>query len=131
MRKIILDTNGYTSFLAGDEHVLAELAKADIVYMSIFVLGELNTGFEGGRNNKKNKKLLDKFLKKPTAKILDATFETSEVFGKVKNSLKQAGTPLPINDIWIASHALETGSVLVTYDNHFSKIPGLRIWDEL
>jgi tRNA(fMet)-specific endonuclease VapC len=46
----------------------------------------------------------------------------------VKQNLKKAVTPLPINDVWIAAHALETGSTLVTYDNHFKKIAGIRRW---
>ena len=51
------------------------------------------------------------------------------MFGKVKRSLAQAGTPIPINDVWIAAHTLETGCTLVTYDAHFKKVAGLRIWD--
>lgn len=34
--------------------------------------------------------------------------ETAEVFGSLKNKLKKAGTTLPINDVWIAAHGLET-----------------------
>jgi predicted nucleic acid-binding protein len=49
----------------------------------------------------------------------------------IKSSLKKAGQPLPLNDVWIAAHALETGSVLVTYDSHFSDVPGLRTWEGL
>ena len=48
----------------------------------------------------------------------------------VKQDLKKAGTPLPINDVWIAAHTLETGSTLVTYDGHFKKIAGIRRWDK-
>jgi tRNA(fMet)-specific endonuclease VapC len=45
-------------------------------------------------------------------------------------SLRKSGTPIPINDVWIAAQCLETGSLLVTYYNHFAQIPGLRLWDE-
>ncbi len=47
----------------------------------------------------------------------------------MKKIIKKSGTSLPINDIWIAAHALETGSVVVTYDIHFKSIPGLRLWE--
>lgn len=129
MNKIILDTNAYSSFLAGDKEVLDILAKSKITYMSIFVLGELYAGFKGGTKELRNSKMLADFLHKPTVATIDATQETSEIFGTIKNFLKKAGTPLPINDIWIASHAVETGAVIVTYDKHFKKIAGLRIWD--
>jgi predicted nucleic acid-binding protein len=49
----------------------------------------------------------------------------------IKDMLKHAGRPIPINDVWIAVHALEYGAVLVTLDNHFLSIPGLRIWDNI
>ena len=131
MRTILLDTNAYASFLGGDKNVLEALGSAEIVYLSIVVLGELYAGFLGGSRIKDNKKILHNFLKKPTVQILNATAETSEIFGMLKDSLKKAGTPLPINDVWIAAHAFETGSVVITYDHHFTKVSGLRLWESL
>lgn len=131
MKNIILDTNAYTQLLAGDENVLDGVASAETVFMSIFVLGELHAGFSGGKKERKNRDILNKFLSRPSVKILNATYETATVFGSIKNSLKQAGTPLPINDVWIAAHGIETGSIIVSYDTHFNRIPGLRLWDRL
>ncbi len=131
MKKIVLDTNAYTRLLAGEEDVLDAIGTAETVYMSIFVLGELYAGFAGGTKERENKDTLNRFLLKPSVKILNATAETAEVFGVVKQDLKTAGTPLPINDVWIAAHTLETGSTLVTYDNHFKKIAGIRRWDKV
>lgn len=131
MKKILLDTNAYSRFLAGDENVLAALIEAHITYMSVFVMGELFAGFIGGSREGENINLLKRFLQKPTINILNATPDTAEIFGAIKNNLKKAGTPLPINDIWIASHALETGSEVVTYDAHFTKIPSLRLWSRI
>ena len=62
---------------------------------------------------------------------MNATKETSEIFGQIKHTLKMVGTPMPINDVWIASHVFETGSLLISYDAHFSKVHGLRLWDEI
>jgi tRNA(fMet)-specific endonuclease VapC len=130
MKKIVLDTNAYTRLLTGEEDVLDVIGTAETVYMSIFVLGELYAGFAGGTKKRGNRDTLNRFLLKPSVKILNATSETAEVFGMVKQDLKRAGTPLPINDGWIAAHALETGSTLVTYDAHFEKIAGIRQWDK-
>jgi tRNA(fMet)-specific endonuclease VapC len=131
MKKIILDTNAYTRLLTGEEDVLDVIGTAETVYMSIFVLGELHAGFAGGTKERGNKDTLNRFLLKPSVKILNATSETAEVFGVLKQDLKKAGTPLPINDVWIAAHALETGSILITYDGHFKKIAGMRRWDKV
>jgi len=131
MKKIVLDTNAYTRLLAGEEDVLDVIGTTETVYMSIFVLGELYAGFAGGTKERENKDTLNRFLFKPSVKILNATAETAEVFGAVKQDLKKARTPLPINDVWIAAHALETGSILVTYDGHFKNIAGIRHWDKV
>jgi tRNA(fMet)-specific endonuclease VapC len=131
MKKIILDNNAYTRLLTGEEDVLDVIGTAETVYMSIFVLGELHAGFAGGTKERGNKDTLNRFLLKPSVKILNATSETAEVFGVLKQDLKKAGTPLPINDVWIAAHALETGSILITYDGHFKKIAGMRRWDKV
>lgn len=128
MKKILLDTNAYVSYLRGDDKVLEYLAQAENVYMSVFVLGELFAGFKAGKKEKENRRILERFLQKSTVSTLEATVETADIFGLIMALLRQTGKPLPINDIWIAAHALETGSVLVTYDEHFRMIPGLRLW---
>jgi tRNA(fMet)-specific endonuclease VapC len=131
MKKVLLDTNAYVRFLRGDEKVMGYLAQADTVHMSVFVLGELFAGFKSGSKEKSNNRLLEKFLLKPTVSVLEATMETADIFGFIMASLRKSGTPIPINDVWIAAHCLETGSILITYDDHFAQIPGLRLWDEL
>jgi tRNA(fMet)-specific endonuclease VapC len=129
MKKIVLDTNAYSNLLIGANEVLDIIAATDIVYMSVFVLGELYAGFKGGTKEKYNIEILNNFLHKPTVKILNATNETAEFFALVKNQLKKKGKPIPVNDIWISAHAIESGSLLVTYDNHFNSIENLRVWD--
>lgn len=131
MKKVILDTNAYTQLLAGEEDVLDAISAAETVYMSIFVLGELYAGFIGGTREPENKETLHRFLLKPSVKILNATSETAEVFGLLKSNLQKAGIPLPINDVWIAAHAIETGSVVITHDAHFERIAGLRLWERI
>lgn len=54
--------------------------------------------------------------------------ETADVFAEVKTALTLKGTPIPLNDVRISAHCLETSSVLVTYDGHFAAVGGLRIW---
>jgi tRNA(fMet)-specific endonuclease VapC len=96
--------------------------------MSIFVLGELFAGFKGGSKEAPNLELLERFLRKPTVRVLNATAETTEVFGQLKAALKKAGPPLPINNVSIAANAVEIGATLVSFGRHFEKILGLKIW---
>jgi tRNA(fMet)-specific endonuclease VapC len=128
MKKVLIDTNAYTALLNGDESVLDALAQAKTVFMSVFVLGELYAGFKRGNKEAQNRSQLDDFLQRPSVRILTATQETSDIFGTIKTRLRTAGTPIPINDVWIAAHATESGSHLVTYDSHFNSVAGILLW---
>ena len=129
-KKILLDTNAYSHYLRGNQKVLSVLASSEEILLSVFVLGELYYGFRGGSNESSNKLILEQFIDKPNVKIIRASRDTAEIFAIAKHNLKKSGNPIPLNDVWIAAHALETGSVLVTYDHHFQKIENLRIWDQ-
>lgn len=131
MSKIILDTNAYTNFVKGDEKVARYIEKASKIYLSIIVIGELLAAFKKGEFEQKNKKVLRKFMDKTKVSVMDASWETASEYGEVKHILEKQGRPIPTNDIWIAAHAMETGAKIITYDKHFLKIPGLRVWDEL
>lgn len=129
MKKILLDTNAYSNYLKGDQVVFDEIVNSERVYVSIFVIAELLTGFKGGNKEKENRSILNKFLSKSTVEVLKAGVETSETFSEIKHVLKSQGTPIPINDVWIAAHVRESGATLITYDKHFEHISGLRIWE--
>lgn len=128
MSRILLDTNAYGHLLAGDVKVVDEVAEAKQVILSVFVLGELLAGFRGGSKLAQNRQILRAFFAKPTVVFISASEETAEIFGQIKDALRKTGTPIPINDVWIAAQAMETGSTLITYDDHFRRVPGLRLW---
>ena len=130
MNRILLDTNAYTAFLTGDKRVLNALTEAGTAFLSAIVIGELYAGFCGGNRLKENKALLARFLQKSNVRVLDVTAETGEVFGQIKNELQKAGTPIPLNDVWLAAQAMETGSVIVSFDAHFDQVSGLRRWTQ-
>jgi tRNA(fMet)-specific endonuclease VapC len=128
MTRVLLDTNAYAAFCSGDRSVLDALAGAEAVYLSVIVLGELHAGFRGGSRRAENERALKEFLAKPTVSPLQLSVETAEIFGEVKDRLKRAGTPIPVHDVWLAAQAVETGSVLVSFDANFRRVPGLRLW---
>jgi len=129
MKRALPDTNAISSLFSGDEKVLHHLAEAEQILMSIFVLAELYAGFKGGSKEKQNRELLKNFISKKSVEILNATMETAEFFAVIKNKLKIAGKPIPLNDVWIAAHALEHNAEIISYDKHFTLIEGLHIWN--
>ena len=130
MRAVLLDTNAFTALFQGDLGVLDVVAKADTVYASAIVIGELEAGLRGGNRYAANVEVLDRFLAKPSVAVLPVSRETGECFGRVKQTLKSKGTPIPINDVWLASQCMETGAVLITFDRHFDAVDGLRVWSQ-
>jgi predicted nucleic acid-binding protein len=53
--------------------------------------------------------------------------ERLQVCLELVRQMRQAGTPLLTNDLWVAATAMETGARLVTYDDHFQHVPGLLV----
>ena len=127
--KVLLDTNALSALWHGDERILEALDQAEQVLLSVIVLGELHAGFRGGSRLVENRARLNDFLGKPLVEALEVSAETSEVYGQIKDSLRKAGNPIPINDVWLSAQALETGAVLVTFDEHFRHVAGLRRWE--
>ena len=74
------------------------------------------------REPESNEAELSDFLSNPVEEILVADAEVSRHFAEIAVDLRQAGTPLPTNDRWIAATAARAGALVLTYDNHFDKI---------
>lgn len=123
----ILDTNAYSDFVRGDASVADFLNKADIVYVPVIVVGELKRGFYYGTRVKENIDNLEKFLTKPRTNLLEITEETAEHYGVLAAYLKTQGTPIPINDIWIAALCLQYDLPLLTSDSDFQKLPQITL----
>ena len=121
--RLLVDTSAYSAFMRGHGAIKAALQEADEIFVNSIVLGELRAGFIKGRRRRKNDDELNTFLASPRVKLLDVTEETAERYAVILNSLWQAGTPIPTNDIWIAASAMEHGLELLTSDEHYQKVP--------
>jgi tRNA(fMet)-specific endonuclease VapC len=127
MKAILLDTNAVSALFNGDTLVLDYLAKAERVFLSTVVMGELQAGFYMGSKVRENQTHLENLLSRPTVEILPVTAETSDYYGRLVAALRKEGHPIPVNDIWIAAQTLEQGAILISFDKHFSHVPGLRV----
>lgn len=127
MNDLLIDTNVYTQAMRGESSVAGILRRAPRVAISAISIGELLAGFLGGANERRNREDLAEFLDLPRVELLALTERTAEFYAGVLTSLRQAGTPVPTNDVWIAACALEHGLHLYTLDQHFTRIPGLLL----
>ena len=122
---VCLDTNAYSHLKRKEKALCDCVDEADRVIVPIIVLGELMVGFETGTRKAENIASLENFLTLPGVEIAYLNRETTERYGMLYKILRTQGTPIPTNDIWIAAISMETGSRLISYDEHFNKVPGL------
>ena len=123
--RLVLDTSAYSHFRAGDERVLDLIAAAEVVFLPTIVLGELEAAFALGRREHENRTLLAELLAEPFISILPVTPMVARRYGRLFADLRRAGTPIPINDIWIAATALDCGGHLLSFDGDFKSIASL------
>lgn len=122
MMRVLLDTSAYSAYMRGHPEVKVGLQQADEIYLTPVVLGELLVGFMRGRRRKKNEKELRTFLSSPRVSVVDVNEETAARYAVILNSLWEAGTPVPTNDIWIAATAMQHGLRLLTSDVHYRSV---------
>lgn len=124
--RLALDANRYSDFWNGEAAVVSVLEDADEVYLPLIVLGELRAGFLNGSRAAENETTLRRFMQKPDVHVLLPDEQTTHQYATVSRQLRQQGTPIPSNDIWIAALTLQHGLTLYARDKHFDHIPQLQ-----
>ena len=121
---MILDTNAISGLLAGDADLEVVLAVAERHHLPVVVLGEYRFGLIGSRYRKDLERQLDILERESFVLCLDP--ETARLYAAVRHELKQQGTPIPENDLWVAALARQYNQTIVSRDGHFDWVPGVR-----
>ena len=127
--KYLLDTN-ICIYIAKEKPrgVLTRFETLHIgeVGMSVITYGELMFG--AYKSNYAHKALNNLEALESYIPALPIPTNCADHYGKIRNFLKEQGTPIGANDLWIAAHALALGIALVTNnEKEFSRIPDLRV----
>lgn len=125
--RVALDTNRYRDLCDGDEDVIRVLEEAESVHVPFVVLGELRAGFALGSKGRRNESVLQLFLTKPGVEVLYPDDTTTRFYAGLFRQLRQQGTPIPTNDLWIAALVVERNLALCSRDEHFRYLPQLNI----
>jgi tRNA(fMet)-specific endonuclease VapC len=120
--RLLVDTNCLTGALRGDSSIVDAVERAEEVWIPFVALAEIKAGFAGGTRVTKNETLLQAFLRLPGVGVLFADRGTTDVYARLVTSLRRAGTPIPTNDLWIASLAVQHELPLLSRDKHFRKV---------
>jgi tRNA(fMet)-specific endonuclease VapC len=123
--RVALDTSAYSALMRGHRDLASVVRRAETVLVPAVVAGELLYGFRYGSRFEENAARLEAFLETPSVSLLAVTLVTADRFGRIATLLREHGTPIPTNDIWIAAQAMEAGADLLSSDAHFAVVEGL------
>lgn len=121
---MILDTNGLSAVADGAPSLEPILREAPEIAVPVIVLGEYRYGIGQSRNRQRYEDWLAESIR--NYRVLEVNEETSGFYAAVRSELKKAGTPIPSNDVWVASLCRQHSLPLLSRDRHFDLVRGLR-----
>lgn len=121
---MILDTNAVSGILAGDPAIEPLLRSADRHHLPIIVIGEYRFGLRGSRRRTTLEPLFERLIRESL--VLELDERTAECYAAIRDELKSAGCPIPENDLWIAALARQHALEILTRDQHFDDVLGVR-----
>jgi len=121
---MILDTNALSALLDGDKALVDILWVVDEQTIPAVVLGEYRFGLMRSRFRRKLEKVLDQLEAESNILRIDAG--TARFYARTRHKLRQKGTPIPENDIWIAALSFQHKLPVISQDEHFDRVQGLK-----
>ncbi len=121
--RIALDTNRYVDFCKGVPEAVKAVQAAERVFLPLVVVGELRAGFLAGTRAKENEATLARFLNSSRVQVLFPDEQTTHHYARLFLQLRQRGTPIPTNDLWVAALVTQHDLVLCARDQHFDQLP--------
>ena len=121
LSRYCLDTSAYSQFKRGEPRVVELIDSAEWLGVPFVVVGELWLGFLLGDQLERNASELQEFLESPAVELLTMDLQVARAYAEIAIALRQAGTPLPTNDVWVAASAARAGATVLTFD---APLPG-------
>jgi tRNA(fMet)-specific endonuclease VapC len=117
---VIIDTNALSAFFDAEPGAVRSFERADDIALPVIVLGEYRFGLLGSRKRRAREEVLDQLVR--SSRVLEVTDATSRHYASIRHDLKTAGTPIPVNDTWIAALAREHALAILSNDEHFDAV---------
>lgn len=128
MNSVAVDTNVLISFLQNGGDLAQVLGRFDRLVIPFAVDAEFRAGLDlTTHSGRHHLQILEAFLAEPSVEYATADSVISQKYAMVYQVLRKQGTPIPVNDIWIASVALVRNTPVCTFDRHFRHVPLLDV----
>jgi tRNA(fMet)-specific endonuclease VapC len=124
---LILDTNALSAVADGDARAVEKFGAAHQVAVPVIVLGEFRYGIAQSRHRRQYERWLAELLS--IVAVMAINEETTVRYAQLRVELKEAGTPLPANDVWIAALCRQYAQPILSRDGHFDAVKRLRRLD--
>ena len=121
---MILDTNGLSAMADGNTSLEPLLQQAAEIAVPVIVLGEYRYGIRQSRHRTRYERWLAEVL--ASCRVLVVDEGTAGHYAEVRDELKRSRRPIPGNDLWIAALARQHALPLLSRDQHFDFVPGLK-----
>ncbi len=121
---MILDTNALSALAASDRELIGVIRDAPRLAVTLITLGEYEFGLLQSRQRGALERWLQAFLAR--ADVLMPDRETVPFYAEIRAQLKKDGAPIPANDCWIAALARQHRLPVVSRDQHFDLVKGVR-----
>ena len=121
---MILDTNALSAIADGETPAMELVGGADRVAVPVIVLGEYRLGIAQSRHRASYESWLRGWIEAVT--VLDIDDRTTHSYSDIGLELKSKGKPIPTNDLWIAALCRQHSLPIVSRDQHFDFVSGLR-----
>ena len=121
---MILDTNALSAFGDEDPEIETPLREADFLALPVITLGEYRYGIAQSRYRETYEAWLKDLLAE--CRVIEITELTTKFYAALQNELREAGKPIPTNDLWIAALCRQHKLPLLSRDRHFDFVPGIR-----
>ena len=121
---MILDTNALSALADGDLTLEPILREASGVAVPVIVMGEYRYGIRQSRHRLRYEQWLAEAAL--SYRVLAVDEGTAEQYAELRQELKVSGRPIPSNDLWIAALVRQHRLPLLSRDQHFDFVPGLK-----
>jgi predicted nucleic acid-binding protein len=121
---LILDTNALSAIANGERTAAKEFVRAPEVAIPVIVLGEYRFGIARSRHKSAYERWLAQMIS--MSRVLEIDEQTAIWYADLRNQLRDAGTPIPSNDAWIAALCRQHALPILSRDRHFDLIKGLQ-----
>ena len=121
---MILDTNALSAWWNNDSAIVGIMENIARIYVPVPALAEFRFGLFQSRKREVMESWMQRAL--ASTRILGIDDATTFHYADLRLALKKRGTPIPMNDLWIAAIARQHRLPILSRDAHFDLVEGVE-----